>query len=219
MLAQLFLTPSGIMLDAALVLVDGASAAAVPQASVDGCSSSAGAELHAFDSVVGTEGSTFSLREPLVCAVVAPRPLPPLPRSVPRPRPLPLSAPARPARGTLFSLVESPKVATVASLALDRDLSFFAFETSPHCVIDPIMGYQHATFKLNPGTCFIAGHEFSMPIHTVSYAVNSGLQVTVRFLQGEDDVLVCPVGKHLLDGGDPAAILLLQLGNFSIIRN
>lgn len=150
MLAQLFLTPSGIMLDATLVaVVDGASVAAAAQPSFAGCSSSVGAEPHAADSTVGTDGSMFSLREPLVCAVDAPRPLPPLPpRSAPRLRPLPPSTPARPPRETLLSLVESPKVEIVASLALDRDLSFFAFETSPHCVIDPAVVYQHATSKL-----------------------------------------------------------------------
>ena len=149
MLAQLFLTPSGIMLDAALAaVVDGASVAAAPQLSLAaGCSSSVGAAPHAADSTVGTDGSMFSLREPLVCAVDAPRPRPPLPRSAARLRPLPLSVPARPPRETLLSLVESPKVETVASLALDRDLSFFVFETSPHCVIDPAVGGQHATSK------------------------------------------------------------------------
>jgi hypothetical protein len=158
MLAQLFLTPSGIMLDATLdAVVDGVSIAAELQASLAGCSSSVGAAPHAFDSTVGTEGSVFSLREPLVCAVDAPRPLPPLPRSAPRLRPRPPSAPARPARETFPSLVESPNVVTVASLALDRDLSFFAFETSPHCVIDPVVGCQHATSKYTRSRGSLAG--------------------------------------------------------------
>jgi hypothetical protein len=111
MLAQLFLTPSGIMLDAGLVATvaveDVASVAEAPQLSFpDGLAvSQAGASSvavvpHAFDSTVGTEGSVFSLREPLVCAVDAPRPRPPLPRSVPRPRPLPPSEPDRPPRAT-----------------------------------------------------------------------------------------------------------------------
>lgn len=119
MLAQLFLTPSGMMLDAAFaatVAVEGAASGAVePQpgelsstgfavVSQDGASAVAVAPIvsHAPDSVVGTDDSTFSLlREPFVCAVDAPRALPPLPRSVPRPRPpLPPSNPARPPRET-----------------------------------------------------------------------------------------------------------------------
>jgi hypothetical protein len=141
MLAQLFLTPSGIMLDATLAAVDGAASVAVePQASLLGCSSSVGAAPHAVDSTVGTEGSIFSLREPLVCATDAPRPRPPLPRSAPRLRPLPPSVATRPPRETLPWLDESAKVVIVASFALDRDRSFLAFETSPHCVIDPVTG-------------------------------------------------------------------------------
>jgi hypothetical protein len=92
----------------------------------------------AVDSTVGVETSVFSLREPFVCATDAPRPRPPLPRSAPRPRPpLPPSKPARPPRETLPWFVESPNVVIVASVALDLDLSFLVFETSPHCEIVP----------------------------------------------------------------------------------
>ena len=154
MLAQLFLTPSGMMLDvtfaAADVVEEVASAVVEPQppefssaglAAVSQAGASAVAAVvvvsHAPDSVVGTDVSTFSLvREPFVCAADAPRALPPLPRSTPRPRPpLPPSNPARPPRDTRGAwLVESPRV---ASLTLDLDRSFFVFETSPHCVIEP----------------------------------------------------------------------------------
>jgi len=113
MLAQLFFTPSGMMLDVALVVaaavVDAVVVAVDAQLSSpegfvvvsnDGASFVA-AVSHAVDSVVGTDASVFSLlREPLVCATDAPRPRPPLPRSVPRPRPLPPSKPARPPRDT-----------------------------------------------------------------------------------------------------------------------
>lgn len=159
MLAQLFFSPSGMMLDVTLV-VAGASVAAGPQPSVAasvaavgpqpsiaGCSGSVETGPHA--SIASTVGSRFSLREPLVCAVAAPRPRPPLPRSAPRLRPLPLSVPARPPRETLPSLADSPNVVTVASLAVDRDLSFFVFETSPHCVMDPVAVDQHATTIAN----------------------------------------------------------------------
>jgi hypothetical protein len=131
------------MLDATLVVVEDsvpvaaepqASAAGAPQESVAVWSSSV---PQAVDSTVGTEGSMFSLREPLVCVVDAPRPLPPLPRSAPpRVRPRPPSAPDRPPR----EVAESANGAAAASLALalGRDLSFLTLETSPHCVIDPI---------------------------------------------------------------------------------
>jgi hypothetical protein len=151
MLAQLFFTPSGMILDAAWTAVAAGDATApvveAPQLSSAGLAASqagassvvTGAVSHAFESTVGIETSAFSLREPFVCAADAPRPLlPPLPRSVPRPRPpLPLSKPARPPRETLDWFVESPKDVTVVSFTLDLDRSFFAFETSPHCVIVP----------------------------------------------------------------------------------
>ena len=98
-LAQLFFTPSGITLEvilaAAAAVVDAASAAAPLQVSAglvaspaSGASLVFGAESHAVDSSVGTESSEASfVRAPFVCTVVAPRPLPPLPRSFPRPRP------------------------------------------------------------------------------------------------------------------------------------
>lgn len=145
MLAQLFLTPSGMTLDvtlAAAVAVAAAAPVAVElQLSCAGSSvafgasqddSPDGAVSHAVDSTVGVEVSTvFSLRTPFVGA----RPRPPLPpRSVARPRPpLAPSNPARPPRETLDWLVESPKdVTVVASLTLDLDRSFLLFETSPH---------------------------------------------------------------------------------------
>ena len=158
MLAQLFFTPSGIILDLA-----GASAATgVPRLSVAAAAAAVGFESQllspigagvsdavdssvetgvsqADESAVGVE-TAFSLCEPLVCATDAPRPLAPLPRSVPRPRPpLPPSKPARPPRETLDWLVVSPNEVTVASLALDRDRSFLVFETSPHCEIVPVV--------------------------------------------------------------------------------
>ena len=142
MLAQLFLTPSGMMLEVVLAAAaeDAAPAAVEPQLSspeVFGASqddaSAVAAVSHALDSVVGTEVSVFSLlREPLVWATDAPRPRPPLPRSVPRPRPLPPSAPALPPRTTLPWFDVSPSVVADASLTFDLDLSFLAFETSPH---------------------------------------------------------------------------------------
>lgn len=118
MLAQLFLTPFGMMLDAALVVPAATEAAAsvAVEAHPSGFSvselSSAGlgaselgespvvaAAAVVSQSGAGVEVSTLSLREPFVCATAAPRPLPPLPRSPPRPRPplLP-SKPPRPPR-------------------------------------------------------------------------------------------------------------------------
>src|SRR4051812_42662641 len=102
MLAQLFLTPSGMILEAAATAAAGADVtfAAVVSPLLSASSDFAVSNLdassvfsglafsQAFDSVVGTETSLFSLRVPLVCAVEAPRALPPLPRSLPRPRPL-----------------------------------------------------------------------------------------------------------------------------------
>ena len=159
MLAQLFLTPSGMMLDVTFAATDAVddvvSATVDPQppelssagfaVSHDGASVVAFvvAVSHALDSVVGTDGSTFSLlREPFVCAADAPRALPPLPRSTPRPRPpLPPSNPARPPRETReVWFEESPRA---ASLTLDLERSFFVFETSPHCVIEPIRWSQY----------------------------------------------------------------------------
>jgi len=132
MLAQLFLTPSGMMLEATCATTP-VDVALVSQL----LSAPAGVSVlvvvsHAVESVVA--GTTFSLREPFVCATDAPRPRLPLLRSAPRPRPLPLSAPPRPPRETFPVLVASPNVLTVVSLALD----FFTFETSPHCVMDPV---------------------------------------------------------------------------------
>jgi hypothetical protein len=97
---------------------------------------------HALVSVVGIETGSFSLREPFVCATEVPRPLPPLPRSVPRPRLLLVSKPVRPPRETRDTLVASPKDVTVASLTFDRDRSFLVFDTSPHCEIVPGLKYQ-----------------------------------------------------------------------------
>lgn len=151
MLAQLFLTPSGMTLEVTLAAAVAVAAAApvaveaqlsaagfvVSQLSsvtfgVSQDDSPDGAVSHAVDSTVGVEVSTtFSLRTPFVGA----RPRPPLPpRSVARPRPpLAPSNPARPPRETLAWLVESPKdVTVVASLILDLDRSFLPFETSPH---------------------------------------------------------------------------------------
>lgn len=154
MLAQLFLTPSGIMLEAAFVVAlaveETAPVAVAPQLSSAGCSVEAGASQagaasfeagvsHALVSVVGIEMTSFSLRDPFVCATEAPRPLPPLPRSVPRPRPLPVSKPARPPREPRGTLVASPKDVTVASLIFDRDRSFLVFDTSPHCEMVPVL--------------------------------------------------------------------------------
>ena len=161
-LAQLFLTPSGIMLEAAFEAAaageETALVAVAPQLSSAGFSVEAWvsqaeaasfetAVSHALVSVVGTETGSFSLRDPFVCAIEAPRPLPPLPRSVPRPRPLPVSKPARPPRETLDRLVASPKDVTVASLTFDRDRSFFVFDTSPHCEIVPAFKCQYTANK------------------------------------------------------------------------
>ena len=149
MLAQLFFTPSGIILVvavAALAVVDDATlAAAPPQVSFDGFSvdaphagvSSFGVS-QAEDSVVGTDNSVVSVvRVPFVGAAAAPpRPLTlPRPRSLPRPRPpLPASnPPLAPRDGLVFD-----SSGIVDSLAFDFDLSFLLFETSPHCVIVPI---------------------------------------------------------------------------------
>jgi hypothetical protein len=153
MLAQLFLTPVGMMLEVASTAALAVEDADSPQPTSAGLevsqlsspalgasheSPGAGAS-QAVDSGVGVEISAFSLR-PFVCATDAPRALPPLPRSVPRPRPpLPLSKPARPPREVLVWLLASPNEVTVASLALDRERSFFAFETSPHCEIVPVV--------------------------------------------------------------------------------
>ncbi len=151
MLAQLFLTPSGITLEvtfaAAVAVALAAPVAVWPQVSCAGFAvsqlssvafgasqdeSPAGAVSHAVDSTVGVDVSTtFSLRTPFVGA----RPRPPLPPlSVARPRPpLPPSNPARPPRETLGWFVASPKdVIVAASLTLDLDRSFLFFETSPH---------------------------------------------------------------------------------------
>jgi len=152
MLAQLFLTPVGMMLEVASAAAFTVELADSPQPTSAGLEVSqlsspvlgashespvAGAS-QAVDSGVGIEVSAVSLLRPFVCATDAPRVLPPLPRSVPRPRPpLPLSKPARPPREVLVWLVASPNEVTVASLALERDRSFFAFETSPHCEIVP----------------------------------------------------------------------------------
>lgn len=151
-LAQLFLTPSGMTLEVALAAIDAEAptapaAAAVHDSSVVGFpvsqlpsvgfgvsqdDSAAGALPHAFDSAVGVDVSTtFSLRTPFVGA----RPRPPrTPLSVARPRPpLVPSFAARPPRETLEWLVTSPKdVMVAASLTLDLDRSFLVFETSPH---------------------------------------------------------------------------------------
>jgi hypothetical protein len=62
----------------------------------------------------------------------APRPRPPLPRSVPRPRPLPPSTPPLPPRATLPWFDVSPSDVPDISLAFNLDLSFLVFETSPH---------------------------------------------------------------------------------------
>jgi hypothetical protein len=151
MLAQLFFTPSGMMLDAtfaATAAVEGAASAVVEPhpgelSSVGFAAvSQAGVSVlivvsHPLDSAVGIDDSTFSLwREPFVCAADAPRALPLLLRSLPRPRPpLPASNPARPPRESREVWVgESLRG---ASLTLDLDRSFFVFETSPHCVMEP----------------------------------------------------------------------------------
>jgi hypothetical protein len=148
MLAQLFLTPTGIMLEAAWAVDLAVEVADSPQptsATLEVSQLSSAGLGASHDSPVagispsgaGVETSAFSLR-PFVCATDAPRAFPPRPRSVPRPRPpLPLSKPARPPREVLVWLVASPNEVTVASLALERDRSFFAFETSPHCEIVP----------------------------------------------------------------------------------
>jgi hypothetical protein len=94
--------------------------------------SAVAAVSHALDSVVGTDDSVFSLlREPLIMAD-APRPRPPLLRSVPRPRPLLPSTPLLVPRATLPWFNVSPSVVPDISLAFDFDLSFLVFETSPH---------------------------------------------------------------------------------------
>lgn len=147
MLAQLFFTPSGIMLvvtAAAVAAVDDAAlTAAPPQVSFDGFSapeagvSSFNTVSQAEDSVVGTDHSVVSVvRAPFVGATAAPpRPLMlPRPRSFPRPRPpRPASnPPLAPRDGLVFGSTE------VGSLIFDFDLSFLLFETSPHCVIVPV---------------------------------------------------------------------------------
>ena len=149
MLAQLFLTPSGIMLEVALGAALAVELAAARQLSSETLAlsqlavSSCLTVSHADDSSVGIEFSECSLRVPFVWATDAPRPRPPRPRSVPRPRtPLPLSNPVRPPRDTLALLpllVTSPRVVVMVSLTLDRARSFFAFETSPHCEIVPVL--------------------------------------------------------------------------------
>lgn len=113
MLAQLFLTPAGITLEAAFATAatgsgtDDAQAGSsvVFAAVVSGLEVSptvASGVSHALESAVTGVGSVFSFRDPFVCAIEAPRDFPPLPRSVPRPRPpLPLSKPARPPRDGL----------------------------------------------------------------------------------------------------------------------
>jgi len=120
----------------------GATVEAQLSSPADGFTSEAGVAAvvsHALDSAAG--GATFSLREPFVCATDAPRPRPPLLRSAPRPRPLPASAPDLPPRETLLV---SPKLLTAESFALD----FLTFETSPHCVIDPVTASQHSLLKV-----------------------------------------------------------------------
>lgn len=166
MLAQLFLTPVGMMLEVASAAALAVELADSPQPTSAGLEVSqlsspalgashdspvAGAS-QAVDSGVGIEVSAVSLLRPFVCATEAPRALPPLPRSVPRPRPpLPPSKPARPPREVLVWLVASPKEVTVASLAaLERERSFFAFETSPHCEIVPVVTSQQSFFFSKP---------------------------------------------------------------------
>lgn len=149
-LAQLFFTPSGIMLDvteAAAAVVE--AIAPEPHESVAGAAphesspDAAGLVSHEEDVSAGVShalastagaGTIFSLREPFVCEVPRP-PRPPLPRSVPRPRPLPPSKPDRP---PAVPELELPNVETVASLTFDLARSFFeSFETAPHCEIVP----------------------------------------------------------------------------------
>jgi hypothetical protein len=108
MLAQLFLTPSGITLDvifaAAAAVVDAASEAVAPHVSAGLALSTEsepslffGVASHAEDSSVGTDRSEISfVRVPFACTDAAPLPLPPRPRSVPRPRPRPPSWEERP---------------------------------------------------------------------------------------------------------------------------
>ena len=236
MLAQLFFTPSGMMLDVtaavAAAVEEAASAAAEPQPAGD---SSAGLEAfpavsqdesveaptvsHTLDSVVGTDVSTFSLvREPFVCAVDVPRALPPLPRSAARPRPpLPLSNPPRPPRETRE--VWFAGSVSVASLALDRDRSFFVFETSPHCEIVPGVAVSMESmkhWKARTGAMYLPCLLGQL---TISNAINSCHQITVCLLQSKNNIFVCPVGEHLLDHDDTVAVLLLQLAYLSFIFN
>lgn len=150
MLAQLFLTPVGITLEAAAataaLVEEATSATDAPKDSVglvvsnDSEVSSFFAVSQAGDSSVGTETSFSLLRVPFVCVTAAPRPRPPRPRSVPRPRPPRAdSAPPLAPLETLVVLVDSPRVVVMVSFALDRERSFLAFDTSPHCVIDPTL--------------------------------------------------------------------------------
>jgi hypothetical protein len=149
MSAQLFFTPAGMTLEAALATAATGLGTDEPQdaSSVVFAVVSVGFEVssvvvsvvsHALESVVAGVGSIFSLRDPFVCATEAPRAFPPLPRSVPRPRPpLPLSKPPRPPRDGRDVLVESANAGAELSLAFDLDRSFLPFETSPHCAIVP----------------------------------------------------------------------------------
>lgn len=112
-----------------------------PQAGVSSFDTVSQAE----DSVVGTDNSVVSVvRAPFVGATAAPpRPLTlPRPRSFPRPRPpRPVSRPPlAPRAGLVFDSIEAE-----ASFDFDFDLSFFVFDTSPHCVIVPGQRcqYQH----------------------------------------------------------------------------
>lgn len=175
MLAQLFLTPSGIMLETA-------AAGVVPHASSPVLISSRGLSSmgvsQAGDSVVGTDHRS-SLACPFVAAVavVAPRPLGfPLPRSVARPRPpLAASRPPRPPREGLLALESSTRGVLALSWGFDLDRSFFEFETSPHWEMVPVQQSQPSCTPLN-------SIRRERSVCTFSYTLYSQLQVVVRLL-------------------------------------
>jgi hypothetical protein len=77
-------------------------------------------------------------------------------------------------------------------------------------------GFLH--LRLRP-VLLCLGYLSPLRNRTIGDSLNRKLQIAVGLLQGEDDILICPVRVHLFDQGDLAPVLLLQLADFSLIVN